>query len=287
MKDINLTIDDESVTEQKIKQKNCFHFRSVAFLGFNDLIFRKRLMNSSWAFRKKVLTELKNYLAQGNRFREFETDKDVASLKRDYILMFGSETEIQNRLIAETKFLPPNQRPSHHEIFALVTELSQLYQGIVTPTVNSEHFEESTASRKAKELAEAYDFLDQNTPKIATTWLEGILDNAKKIGRTFVASSNENAVKFYDEVKFAQEEEEKGNKLSYTYWGFRALGFLEVDPLLMDAKAISQEKDLVIQIQRVMKLKDLNELKPESDEVISPNVEDLKLTLKEELNADL
>lgn len=285
MRDLRLEIDSSGVTEQKVKQRNCYHFLSVALLNFNDLIFRKRLLNSSWQFRKKVLTELKNYLVQGKKFQTFETDKDIASLKRDYILLFGSESDITNRLTLETKFLPLNQRPSYHEMYALITELSGLYQDIST-SVNFVNFEESAASLRAKELTNAFDFIERNTPQINSSWISCTIQNGKKLGRLFAAPSKEAAEKFFDDVVTALDQEEKGEKFTSQYVGLRALGFLEPDPLLFLPKSIEQEKDLVSQIYRAVKLGESGPASPE-DEQIQPNKQDFLDALKEEKEASL
>jgi len=277
---ITIDVTEAGVTEAKIKQKNCYHFRSMAILGFNDLIFRKRLMNSSWFFRKKVLTELKNFFAKGRQFQDFETDKDTASLKRDYILMFGSKAEVQARLEKETKYLPLNQKTKHHEMYALIVELSELYQNILTPTVSS-NFKETEASLRAKELKEAYEFIEANTPEITPEWSSCTIQNGKKIGRDFAVSSRENADKSYEDIASCLEKEEKGEKISDLLNGYRALGFLEIDPLLSDPKIIAQEKELIIQILRGQKLGEPDTLESEEEE-IAPNVQDFLDVIKKE-----
>lgn len=254
-------------------------------MGCNDLIFRKRLMNSSWFYRKKTLTDIKNYLVLHKKFNRFETDKDIASLKRDHLLLFGSDKKILEELEKESQILPLNQKTTHHELYAWITEAVDIFKNMSIPTVTS-NFKDSQVNQKAKELQEAYESIESGTPKISTDWIACTIENGKKLGREFAASTTENASKFFEEVNSALEEEEKGNKLSNMYGGFRAFGFLPTDPLLFDPKSIIQEKELISHIYRALKLGELDDSEPEGEQ-ISPGKQDfldaIKLEKKESL----
>ena len=286
MKDLRLEIDAAGIAEQKIKERNCYHFRSAAIIGFNDLIFRKRLLNSSWQFRKKILQELKNYLVKGVKFQAYETDRDIASLKRDFTLLFGSKADLKARLTLESKYLPPDQTPKHHELYAVITELSELYQNMSLPSTVSDPFEESAVSSRAKELLESFDYLETNTPKLTSSWLVCNIQNGKKLGRDFAASSETNANKFFEEVEMAIEKDKSGDELPSSLIGFRALGFLDPDPQLFTAKSIKQERDLVLQILRATKLKEA-ELENTEDKPVNPNAQDHVDTILAEKEASL
>lgn len=211
-------------------------------MKYNDLIFRKRLMNSSWRFRKKVLSELKAFFAGGGDFDTSSLDKDIATLKRDYLLMFGSDEAISSQLDHESKYLPLNQRPSHHEQYAIITELAKLQ--LNGPTI-SPSLDQTPVGPVTLLISKSYDFLDRNTLKVTDSWLYWTIRNGNILGEGFVAPSATAAQKFFEEVELARAEEAKGIEITASLIGLRAMGFLPLDPLLNDPKVMEQEAELI------------------------------------------
>ena len=64
------------------------------------------------------------------------------------------------------------------------------------------------------------------------------------------------------------------------------MGFLSADPLLFDPKSLAQEKELVMQIHRAIRLGEQDDLTPE-EPVLSPNQQDFKEVMEEEREAFL
>lgn len=242
MADLRLDRADKPLGASVAKGQNLFHFRNVAFAKFNDFIFRKRLLQSSWRFRKKVLVELKNFFSTG---REFDTnclDLDTANLKRDYILMFGSPQETLAQLEMEAKFLPTNQKPNYHDRYALITELAKIKND--GPSLDST-LEITPSDQVAVSLDTMYKFLNKNTIKADETWGRYRIQNGSSLGRNFAAANEANAEKFLSEVVSAREQEARGDEISPDFIGLRALGFLGMDPLLNDPKTIEKEEELL------------------------------------------
>ena len=197
-------------------------------------------MNSSWRFRKEALVRLKTFFSNGGQFDTSTSDMDIANLKRDFLLIFGSEEELDERTLLEAKVLPQNQKHNHHERYALVTELAYLKD---SQSLNSV-VELVPSDLIGTNLASHYDHLERNTPKVSETWLQWSIENGSRLGRLFWSQSKVFSEKFLEDVTLAVRQEEAGEDVQKPLIGLRAFGFLDVDPLLSDPKVIKQEEDL-------------------------------------------
>ena len=243
---MSLTLKEERLVGPKaVSKKNFFHFRTGACVKFNDLIFRKRLMNSSWRFRKQVLSSLKTFFSTGGVFDSSILDMETASLKRDFILMFGEKTAIDQQLALECKCLPMNQKPQYHDRYALIAELAKLnFNG---PSLNSA-IEVSPTDAVSISLAQNYEFIERNTVKATEHWPVWSIQNGKLIGDGFCSSNEAAARKFIEEVEAGRDADERGDEIPQSLIGYRALGFLGRDPLLDDPKIKEKETDLITYI---------------------------------------
>lgn len=241
--------DDKRISATAVKNFNFFHFRGVAFSKVNDFIFRKRLLVSSWKFRRKILTDIRNFFSSGNDFDTTNFKMEIANLKRDFILLFGSEKEVTDQLILETHCLPQNQKPAHHDLYALVTELVELRDNSVSVDMESK-FETSSSEHLDNLLDQNYDMIDRNTPKVSETWGVYSIETSlgKRLGRKFVAPSTDAASLFFEEVTAALSDEESGKEISSNLVGLRPFQFLVLDPLLQEAKIKEIEKEIVLTI---------------------------------------
>jgi hypothetical protein len=239
---VSLTLREERLVGPKVvKVKNFFHFRGGACMKFNDLIFRKRLMNSSWRFRKKVLTELKSFFSTNGIFDSSILDMETASLRRDYTLLFGEKSAITTQLELECKCLPLNQRPTDHDRYALISEYAKLnFNG---PSLTSA-IEVSPDDKVSMALNTHYDFINRNTPKVTENWPYWSIWNGKLVG-DFAAPNEAAARKILEEVEAGKEADLRGEEIPYMFAGYRALGFLGKDPLLDDPKVMEQETSLI------------------------------------------
>lgn len=253
-----------------IDKRNFFHFRDAAFPKYNDLIFRKRLMNSSWRFRKKVLTQLKGFFATNKEFDSSNLDADAASLKRDYILMFGTKDEIKEQLAQECRCLPMHQKPNYHEKYALITELARL-NIIDDRSVSRSSLKVSPTDSMSNKLAILQDFLDRNTPTVTNSWQGWFIQNSIAVGSGFATNSEDVAKKLLEEVEEARAYDERGDELPHALSGYRALDFLGKDPLLDDPKFKKQENELITYILEMVEVADekvvVNAMEPEDYEM--------------------
>jgi hypothetical protein len=213
-------------------------------MKYNDLIFRKRLMNSSWKFRKRILTDLKSFFSTGGVFETSILDIETANLRRDFVLMFGEKTLITTQLDLECKCLPLNQRPSHHDKYALIAEYAKLnFNG---PALTNA-LEVTPDDKVAMALQTNYDYIERNTPRVTENWPYYSVSNGKLVGE-FAAPNEAAARKFLEEVEAGRACDAKGEEIPGTHIGYRALGFLGKDPLLDDPKVREQETELLTYI---------------------------------------
>jgi hypothetical protein len=245
-------------------------------MKFNDLIFRKRLMNSSWRFRKKVLTELKSFFSTNGIFDSSILDMETASLRRDYTLLFGEKSAITTQLELECKCLPLNQRPTDHDRYALISEYAKLnFNG---PSLTSA-IEVSPDDKVSMALTTHYDFINRNTPKVAENWPYWSIWNGKLVG-DFAAPNEAAARKILEEVEAGKEADIRGEEIPYMFAGYRALGFLGRDPLLDDPKVMEQETSLISYIL------EMGELSEDKIEVSSLDTIDYQKETLEEFAKD-
>lgn len=166
---------------------------------------------------------------------------DTANLKRDFILLFGSEKDIDERILLETKVLPQNQKHNHHERYALVTELAYLKKD--SQSLDS-IIELSPSDPIGASLLAHYKYLERTTPKVDQDWQQYSIENGSPLGKKFWSQSGVFAEKFFEDVTLAIKQEEEGEDVQKPLIGLRAFEFLDIDPLLSDPKVIKQEEDL-------------------------------------------
>lgn len=225
-----------------VGKKNFYHFRGAAFSKCNDHIFRKALMNCSWRFRKRILESIREFFSTGQSFDTATLDMTTANLRRDFILMFGTEAEKNEQYTAEADFLPLNQTPSYHDRYALLTELSKLRSN--GPSLNSD-LELSPSDQVSILISDTLSYVKKHTLEVEPEWLTYAIGNGKKIGKAFTVPNVAAADTFLDDLLKAKAEEERGIELSQGYQGFRALGFMGVDPFLFDPKIMEYEDSLI------------------------------------------
>lgn len=220
------------IEPQVLKTCNFFHFRDmIAIPRMNDLMFRRRLFNSSWHSRRQALLRIKAFLASGKQFNSTLTEAEL-SIQRDWVLLFGNREQLTSQLAAEAKFLPVNQHHKHHEKYAFISYLA-------TTRIASDLGE----AVEDRDLLEAFNHLARNTKEVTPTWAKFWLeDDDTQIGPVFYASNEESADKFALEVASAKQE------MNVKHVGLQALGFLEKDSALNDPKNIEKEKLLVQEI---------------------------------------
>jgi hypothetical protein len=243
----NLTVSDLSLHAGlkpvgTVGKKNFYHFRGAAFSKCNDHIFRKALMNCSWRFRKRILESIREFFSTGQSFDTATLDMTTANLRRDFILMFGTEAEKNEQYTAEADFLPLNQTPSYHDRYALLTELSKLRSN--GPSLNSD-LELSPSDQVSILISDTLSYVKKHTLEVEPEWLTYAIGNGKKIGKAFTVPNVAAADTFLDDLLKAKAEEERGIELSQGYQGFRALGFMGVDPFLFDPKIMEYEDSLI------------------------------------------
>jgi hypothetical protein len=166
----------------------------------------------------------------------------TANLRRDFILMFGTEAEKNEQYTAEADFLPLNQTPSYHDRYALLTELSKLRSN--GPSLNSD-LELSPSDQVSILISDTLSYVKKHTLEVEPEWLTYAIGNGKKIGKAFTVPNVAAADTFLDDLLKAKAEEERGIELSQGYQGFRALGFMGVDPFLFDPKIMEYEDSLI------------------------------------------
>lgn len=217
-----------------------FHFRDVVFPKMNDMIYRRRLLLSNSNNLLLTLKAIEQRLRGSfNHLYDFQN----AALRRDMLLLFLSQQELESRLAFEHKVLPKHQDPTLFETYSIILQLKKVQAKNPPAKNDADILIQSTPEIILDRLREQYEILESHklkTPNMdwmsyRVSQVEG--DNSTLVGLPFLAETEDDAASFIEDLNTCDLDD----KYRSVRAAMRALSFMPKDPMLFSDEHKKQE----------------------------------------------